>query len=230
MSCVARRLLRTAALLLPILFVAANAAAAPRSSPVGVAYKGWSQRAEGPFRSDFTYGLLIGDNTSKDAFGVSLHVWALSARGSVVAQDLQTITRIPAQTAFGVGDTLLGIPPSRITHLRVVVKVRRLVSASHIPMPSALRVRRTAGDAIDGVLWNPFRGPIDPLGVDFWVIFISNNAKILGGFYVLGGQGFIGQGVNAIYPGRTAPFELVPLWIPRGTAHIDVFADSTTFH
>jgi hypothetical protein len=118
-------------------------AASGTSAAVGVVVvaAGWSEH----YGTEVSYGIVLKNlSRSQDATGVTATVLLVSAGGSVLARDSQTISLVPANTTFYLGNDDYVFAPGRVGHLRVTVVTAKM-RTKHLALPGVLTARLAAG-------------------------------------------------------------------------------------
>src|SRR3954454_2189882 len=155
------------------------AAARTDATPiVAVLHTGASGRISGTHQY-FSYGVVLRNKSTKDAFGVKVRVFVLGEAG-LVGVYLTTIPFIPAGTTFSLGNEPASMSTvQRATSVRAVVAVGGTGKASGSLPPATGSPPR--GGRIHGTVHNDYKRGIATIGSKLYGVYYDGAGKVIGG-------------------------------------------------
>ena len=162
-----------------VLAVPLPAAARTDAKPVvGVLHTGASGRISG-MNQYFSYGVVLRNTSTKDAFGVKVRVFVLGDAG-LVGVYLTTIPFIPAGTTF-----YLGNEPASMSTVQRATGVRAVIAVGGTGRPSGTLPPGTAsppkGGRVHGTVQNHYRRGIVTSGTKVYAVYYDRAGKVIGG-------------------------------------------------
>ena len=162
-----------------VLAVPLPAAARTDAKPVvGVLHTGASGRISGTSQF-FSYGVVLRNKSTKDAFGVKVRVFVLGDAG-LVGVYLTTIPFIPAGTTFYLGNEPASMSTvQRATGVRAVIAVGGTGKASGSLPPATASPPR--GGRVHGTVQNRYKRGIVTSGTKVYAVYYDRAGKVIGG-------------------------------------------------
>jgi hypothetical protein len=155
------------------------AAARTDAKPVvGVLHTGASGRISGTSQY-FSYGVVLRNTSTKDAFGVKVRVFVLGDAG-LVGVYLTTLPFIPAGTTFYLGNEPASMSTvQRATGVRAVIAVGGTGKASGTLPPATASPPK--GGRVHGTVQNRYRRGIVTGGTKIYAVYYDRAGKVIGG-------------------------------------------------
>ncbi|HST15960.1 MAG TPA: hypothetical protein VLJ44_14020 [Gaiellaceae bacterium] len=155
------------------------AAARTDAKPVvGVLHTGASGRISGT-NQYFSYGVVLRNKSTKDAFGVKVRVFVLGDAG-LVGVYLTTIPFIPAGTTFYLGNEPASMSTvQRATGVRAVIAVGGTGKASGALPPGTASPPK--GGRVHGTVHNHYKRGIVTGGTKVYAVYYDRAGKVIGG-------------------------------------------------
>lgn len=162
-----------------VLAVPLPAAARTAAKPVvGVLHTGASGRISGTSQF-FSYGVVLRNTSTKDAFGVKVRVFVLGDAG-LVGVYLTTIPFIPAGTTFYLGNEPASMSTvQRATGVRAVIAVGGTGKASGTLPPATASPPK--GGRVHGTVQNHYKLGIVTSGTKVYAVYYDRAGKVIGG-------------------------------------------------
>lgn len=166
--------------------VAAAALAAPLPAAartgakpvVGVLHTGASGRISGTSQY-FSYGVVLRNKSTRDAFGVKVRVFVLGDAG-LVGVYLTTIPFIPAGTTFYLGNEPASMSTvQRATGVRAVIAVDGTGKSSGALPPATASPPK--GGRVHGTVHNHYKRGIATGGTKVYAVYYDRAGKVIGG-------------------------------------------------
>jgi hypothetical protein len=155
------------------------AAARTDAKPVvGVLHTGASGRISGASQY-FSYGVVLRNTSTRDAFGVKIRVFVLGDAG-LVGVYLTTIPFIPARTTFYLGNEPASMSTvQRATGVRAVIAVGGTGKASGSLPPATASPPK--GGRVHGRVTNHYKRGIATVGTRLYAVYYDRAGKVIGG-------------------------------------------------
>jgi len=155
------------------------AAARTDAKPVvGVLHTGASGRISGTSQY-FSYGVVLRNTSTKDAFGVKVRVFVLGDAG-LVGVYLTTLPFIPAGTTFYLGNEPASMSTvQRATGVRAVIAVGGTGKASGTLPPATASPPK--GGRVHGTVQNHYKRGIVTSGTKVYAVYYDRAGKVIGG-------------------------------------------------
>jgi hypothetical protein len=194
------------------------AAARTNAKPiVAVLHTGASGHISGTSQY-FSYGVVLRNRSTRDAFAVKVRVFVLGDAG-LVGVYLTTIPFIPAGTTFYLGNEPASMSTvQRATSVRAVISVGSTGKASG-SLPTASASPPRAG-RVHGRVRNGYKRGIVTRGTKLYAVYYDSGGKVIGGDRLKS----VVFGTRTIAPKKSAAFtaRLGPAVLPSRIARVAV--------